>query len=291
MVPIFCNPPTIPGTVVRAPGKLVIAGEFAVIDGAPSIVMAINRGVEAIVTKDKGIQTPNGDTRFVQHANSSEYGLHFRDWNPVADLSGDKPGFGGSAAACVVATAFSEHSLESAVQIHRNVQGSGSGIDVIASLYGGVFLWDSETQEHTTLPEIHPVVIWTGTSAKTGPRVEQYINYRNRQWFIDNSTRFTFQFLQNPILATKALYNNLVQMSKEAGIDYSTDSIEEIVELALQHEGAAKPSGAGGGDCVIAFFQTKHSASAFCKDIDAHPIFKRIPVQVSKGVHVVQPTN
>lgn len=289
MEPISCNPPLDIGTIVRAPGKLVIAGEYAVIDGAPSIVMAINRGVEAIVTANTDLTTPNGDTRFVEHARNTNFGLTFADWNPVTELMKDKPGFGGSAAACVVATAFSDSPLESAVQIHHDIQGSGSGIDVMASLYGGIFLWNPQNKERTVLPPIHPVVVWTGKSAKTGPRVEQYLSYPNRQWFVDNSKRFTLQFLQNPIAATKALYNNLVSMSKEAGIEYVTAEIQEIVDLALQHDGAAKPSGAGGGDCVIAFFQTVDTARSFCTVIDNHQTFQRIPVEISSGVHVVPP--
>ena len=291
MEPISCSPPITVGTIVRAPGKLVIAGEYAVVDGAPSIVMAINRGVEAIVTKDTELVTPTGDARFVEHARNTRFGLTFKDWNPVTELSDDKPGFGGSAAACVVATAFSELPLESAVQLHHEIQGSGSGIDVVASLYGGVFLWDPQTKERTPLPVIHPVVVWTGNSAKTGPRVERYLQYPNRQWFIDNSKRFTLQFLQNPIAATKSLYNNLVVMSKEAEIEYVTPEIREIVDLALDYDGAAKPSGAGGGDCVIAFFHTIDSARSFCNAIDTHPTFRRIPVEVSSGVHVVPPQN
>lgn len=291
MEPILCNPPHTIGTIVRAPGKLVIAGEYAVLDGAPSIVMAINRGVQAIITEGSDIVTPNGDTRFVEHAKNTRFGLTFQDWNPVTELSDEKPGFGGSAAACVVATAFSELPLESAIKLHYEIQGSGSGIDIVASLYGGIFLWDPQNQERIPLPLIHPVVVWTGNSAKTGPRVEQYLDYPNRQWFVDNSKRFTLQFLQNPITATKALYNNLVIMSKEAGVDYVTPEIQEIVDLAIQHDGAAKPSGAGGGDCVIAFFHTVETARTFCKIIDNHQTFRRIPVEVSSGVHVAPTQN
>ena len=62
----FRAAPSIIATTVFAPGKLVISGEYAVIDGGPSIVMAIDRGVKCTITQGKGLITPDGDTRFIR---------------------------------------------------------------------------------------------------------------------------------------------------------------------------------------------------------------------------------
>ena len=90
---------------VFAPGKLVIAGEYAVLDGAPAIVLAIDRGVRCDIepANTLTITTPDGDDRFVRPALQDAPAAHYRfsAWNPT-DLP-EKPGFGGSAAACVAA--------------------------------------------------------------------------------------------------------------------------------------------------------------------------------------------
>ena len=55
---------------ILAPGKLMIAGEYAVLDGAPALVLAVDRGVKCSVTPADtlSISTPDGDDRFVRPA-------------------------------------------------------------------------------------------------------------------------------------------------------------------------------------------------------------------------------
>ena len=113
---------------VVAPGKLMIAGEYAVLDGAPAIVLAVDRGVkcEISVSDTLDILTPDGDTRFVQTALDGHIGrYHFSAWNPT-NLP-EKPGFGGSAAACVASCLAAGRPSSDAVSIHKAVQGGGSG--------------------------------------------------------------------------------------------------------------------------------------------------------------------
>ena len=279
------------GDIIRAPGKLVLAGEYAVLDGAPAVVLAINRGVECEIAKGHGFSTPMNDTRFIEHARSlsNRHKLIFRDWNPVTSIPyGQKPGFGGSGSACVIATRLMDMPWSKALQIHHQVQGGGSGIDVKASILGGMFIWEPIEERTQALRPFHPVVVWTGESAKTGPRVQQYLHYENREWFVRNSIRFTQLFLENPIKGTKALYKNLTLMSRETGLPYLTQNIEMLVRWATECGGAAKPSGAGGGDCVIAFFEEPEQQRLFIERIDAHPIFSQIDYEVSEGVHVVK---
>ena len=90
-----------------APGKVVIIGEYAVIDGAPALVAAVDSGVQC--EYESGglgvrIDAP-GDDRFVRAALnevSAPSGQYcFSAWNPPSTSS--KPGLGSSAAATVVA--------------------------------------------------------------------------------------------------------------------------------------------------------------------------------------------
>ena len=282
------------GDIVRAPGKLVLAGEYAILDGAPALVLAINRGVECLISTGTGIETPTGDTRFVEHARpfAQHHKLTFRDWNPVTTLpKHNKPGFGGSAAACVIATRIMNWPLQKALELHHQIQGGGSGIDIRASIDGGLLRWSVDEQATVVMSPVEPVVIWTGQSAQTGPRVHTYMNYKNRNWFVQNSQRFTELFLEDPIRGTQALYNNLRMMSREANLPYLTPAIEEIVELANRFQGAAKPSGAGGGDCMIAFFETEQTKHLFVEAIQQHPVYQIIDYRLSEGLHVVKSTD
>ena len=142
------------GDILRAPGKLVLAGEYAILDGAPAVVLAINRGVECEIAEGNGFSTPMNDTRFIEHARplTHQKRLIFRDWNPVTQIESDcKPGFGGSGAACVIATRLMDMPWKSALQIHHDVQGGGSGIDIKASILGGMFIWEPKEEQTQAL--------------------------------------------------------------------------------------------------------------------------------------------
>ncbi len=160
-----------------APGKFVLSGEYAVLDGAPAICVAVDR--RAVVT----IEPYDGDHHVVRapgftaatgrfSANSSEltwldgggdFGLFEAVWNasrpaaagtPLAISldtaafrdpgSGRKTGLGSSAAlAAALATALKSLGGKSATGAahagHRLFQGgSGSGVDIACSLAGGI---------------------------------------------------------------------------------------------------------------------------------------------------------
>ena len=272
------------GTTIHVPGKIVLAGEYAVLDGCPAISLAINRGVGCTITKGTGITTPNGDTRFVSPAlDKIVHHKHFTffDWNPITGLGQKKPGFGGSAAACVASCVAAGLPKEDAFKIHFQVQGSGSGIDVATSIHGGLIRYSTGIIEH--LPIVYPTIIWSGTSAKTGPRVQHYLSWKKRSSFVNESQSLVDNFSSAPIETCRALYKLLCSMSDQAQIPYQTENIENIVRCAERYNGGAKPSGAGGGDCVIAFFPDKESKEAFQKDCN----FPIISAQPCHGVEII----
>jgi phosphomevalonate kinase len=153
----------------RAPGKLVVLGEYAVLEGAPALVLAIDRYAVATLQRSRDEQchlrtrmAEQGDRSFPLGAAA---GVDLVDtviasapareaWSGTLDSSqffegGNKLGLGSSAAAlCAWAGVWSEHvarasarpdtSLAALVGLHRAFQGGrGSGIDVAASLTGG----------------------------------------------------------------------------------------------------------------------------------------------------------
>jgi phosphomevalonate kinase len=153
----------------RAPGKLVALGEYAVLEGAPALVLAIDRYAVATLERSRDEQCHLRTRMAEQGARSfplgAAAGVDLVDtvigsaparepWSGTLDSSqffegGNKLGLGSSAAAlCAWAGVWSEHvarasarpdtSLAALVGLHRAFQGGrGSGIDVAASLTGG----------------------------------------------------------------------------------------------------------------------------------------------------------
>ncbi len=258
---------------VVAPGKLVIAGEYAVLDGAPALVMAIDRGVRCDVHPGGTgvhVHTPDGDQRFVAPAlrDAPPGRYHFSDHRPV-DLPG-KPGFGGSAAATVAACIAAGRPGLDAVEIHRTVQGGGSGIDVLASVHGGVHRFGGPSPEPVALQA--PLVVYSGRSASTGPRVAAYRAWSDtheRDHFVAASRRLVDRFADDPIAGARRAFALLVDMSQAAGIHYLSPGLERIAALAHRFGGGAKPSGAGGGDIAVAWLPDPQAEAAFadaCRD-------------------------
>lgn len=259
-----------------APGKLVIVGEYAVLDGAPAIVAAVDSGVKCEVSPSDSLQitVPEGlDDTFVRaaltavHAPSGHY--VFSDHNPTRTTG--KAGLGGSGAsvvaACLAGTVLGGHRLDRhaladiAMRVHREVQGSGSGIDILASVHGGVMR--VENGQVSKGPPIEPVIVYSGTSAKTGPRVKQYRAQSRRRSFVQMSTNIVNDFVHDPVAALGENRSLLEAMAERAGIDYRTTALDRLVDLADDCGGAAKPSGAGGGDVAVALFHDGGQALDF----------------------------
>jgi phosphomevalonate kinase len=268
----------------RAPGKLVLLGEYAVLDGAAALVMAVDRGVEVDHWPGDSLQitTPMGDDRFVRDALTGARGhFVFRDWNPVRGIAG-KPGFGGSAAACVVACLAADRPAQDAYALHHSAQGSGSGVDVAASIHGGLLMF----RRGAEVPEVHPLplmprvlTLWSGASAKTGPRVGAYLAYSGRATFAQASEQLVGRFAADPIGTLTEAGERLCAMAREAGIAYDTPSLARIRQLAREYGGAAKASGAGGGDCAVALLPDPEAEHAFLAAAAAEGL-PHIPTQL-----------
>lgn len=276
---------------VLAPGKLFVLGEYAVVDGAPALVAAVDRGVRCEVTPGDGLHTPEDD-RFaragLEAVDAPQRRYIFSDWNP-AQLGG-KGGFGGSAAACsaaVVAGSLArgapilEDLSEVAVSVHQRVQGSGSGMDVRASFHGGLRRY----QDRSVGPPLpaHPfVAVYSGASAKTGPRVQRYKAWSGRQGFVQDSAALIDLFGAEPCLAMTQAYTLLRAMARHSGVAYDTPALSRIAALAKEHGGAAKPSGAGGGDVALALIPDPQARASF-KAACALEGLTPVPIQIAAG--------
>ncbi|GAA0502847.1 phosphomevalonate kinase [Salinibacillus aidingensis] len=179
---------------------------------------------------------------------------------------------------------------------HVKTQGSGSGADVAASTYGGWleysafqadWLLDQMQQTsvralvdqpwpYLSIRSINPpdglrlCTGWTGKAASTGPMIKQLKHgqqeHRNiYHTFVEESHEavkgLVRGFDENDLpLSLQSLKKNraiLVKLGKEVGMLIETPILASLSELAEQIGGSGKSSGAGGGDCGIAFVRSQ----------------------------------
>ncbi len=266
--------------IVHAPGKLVLIGEYAVLDGAGAVVAAVDRGVGVERVRIDGplqISTP-GDSRFVAAALEGATGAYrFFDWNPPA--TSGKAGFGGSAAATVAALAASGRPLSLAYTLHHRVQGSGSGVDVFASIHGDV----RRFPDGASCRPPPMSVVWSGESALTGPRVQRYLSWRGRDAFAARTAELVSSFDQDPVGVMRENARMLLDMAVAAGVDYDRAALARIRQHAAAAGGAAKASGAGGGDIAVAIFADHDRKTMFEREILRDGL-QLIPVDIAPGV-------
>ncbi|MDH3491532.1 MAG: hypothetical protein OEM20_05950 [Gammaproteobacteria bacterium] len=200
------------GFLASAPGKLVLCGEYAVLDGAPAVCMAVNRRARVKVMAVGGqwhrVSAPGYSSlegRFVLDGNAirwlqgeNEYRIVDAVWHTVApvpkrflsieldarafvdEASGNKIGIGSSAAltvALAAALAQSSDVLEPALRSHRRFQGgTGSGVDIATSVRGGLI--EYRMKRAAVSPLRWPAglacrLVWTGVPASTRVKLDK----------------------------------------------------------------------------------------------------------------------
>lgn len=196
--------------IASAPGKVVLSGEYAVLDGAPAICMAINRRARvslSTIDGDRSQVTAPGYTetvgRFqstrdgpVWHGGRQEFALvdsvlraadvaHLDASAIVLDTSQfideharAKVGIGSSAALTVALCVAIEQTSEVAAIAqcaHMDFQGgAGSGVDIACSVNGGLIEYRVEGAIPKALkwPEgLQFRLLWTGVAANTRARL------------------------------------------------------------------------------------------------------------------------
>jgi len=158
-----------PAMIASAPGKLIVTGEYAVLEGAPAIVIAVDR--RAVARRNA---TPRGSSPFLL-AVADEIAARRGAADPAAhaalEISVDsaafyhritKLGLGSSAAVTVAATALAlgtadpEEVLAVALAAHARAQGPrgsrGSGADVAASVHGGTIVFSRAASDDGAAP-------------------------------------------------------------------------------------------------------------------------------------------
>ena len=287
---------------VGAPGKLFLAGEYGVLDGGTAVVTAVDRRVVARLA-DAGLApapTPVvAEVLSAVRAHCQARGVAMPAGTPVIDSAslsedGRKLGLGSSAAVAAAATGAllaaaglpveddPETVFALADAAHRASQGGrGSGADVAAAVLGGViaFARTGGTATFRRLearPAFEPVVISAGSPSVTVDHVraverlaarDPRTHARRLQEIRDAALAFlrAHEGADGAALVTAvaAAHAALEALGHDADLPIVTPPLAAAAALAREIGGAAKPSGAGGGDVGVAFFADPDAARGF----------------------------
>lgn len=179
---------------------------------------------------------------------------------------------------------------------HLSVKSNGSCGDVAASTYGGWLAfttfdsqWLLEEQEQRTTTELlemdwpqlsitpleppknlRLVIGWTGSPASTSHLVDEVTTKRSQDRLAYNTflteskscvNKMIQAFQQKNILGIQEQIRKnrhlLLHLSLNTSVTIETPELSKLCDLAEDYQGAAKSSGAGGGDCGIVIFDRR----------------------------------
>lgn len=273
------------GIHARAPGKLFLSGEYAVLLGAPVVACAVGRHVQASFLS--GDATEDSDAArwrlaareilFRQGLDPAPAGRALEiDSRALYSDNGIKLGFGSSAAVAVAVSGLLLASqdrgrrspavdrLRIADDLHRALQGpGGSGVDVAASLHGGVIAVEGDRVESLDWPEgLYCEVIFTGRDADTAHAIARFRKalqggkgaHVRALCAAAKEARQAWNSSPEAIVAAVQEYAAAWrELDRSAGLGVFSREHLRLESLARAADCVYKPSGAGGGDCGLAF--------------------------------------
>ena len=258
-----------------APGKLVLSGEYVVLDGAPAISVAVDRRARVTVqdSKDGGchLTTPGfpGEQRFrIVDAVFGRRPACDIDLDTRAFSDGDrKIGLGSSAAltvALVAAMARSEDVFVKALLAHSELQGGfGSGVDVASAVHGGLIEYTMAARGVSRLEwpaGLCMRVLWTGVVSSTAAKLkklEASDDHPSRAALGRAAAMMAEAWKTadaEKVLDRYPEYIGVLQsFSVDHGLGIFDAGHDELTEAAMQDGVVYKPAGAGGGDVGVLF--------------------------------------
>ncbi|TAN06960.1 MAG: hypothetical protein EPN38_06590 [Rhodanobacteraceae bacterium] len=309
-----------------APGKLVLLGEYAVLDGAPALVLAVNRRANATLTPIPGdcFEIISPTLGMAARLRPGDGAAHRRGPAPPAELAwiatllahfgpartlpacrveldSDafyvdhagarvKLGLGSSAALAVALLGalralaqLPPPALAEAIAMHRAIQGGrGSGIDIAASLAGGLtrFQLDAAGAAHATpasLPRgLHMCCVYSGRPASTRAMLAEVAAWRTHapgaytrhiRELATISSRGVDAVATGDAAAflssLSAYAQTLARFGHACGVDIASREHQTIGAIATDCGCVYKSCGAGGGDVGITFGVDNHRVQVF----------------------------
>ena len=292
---------------VFAPGKLVLTGAYAVLGGAPAIVMATSRGAYADGSRSN--PTPSAEVRAAlgdvdsPHVDASSLFLGSR-----------KLGLGASSAILVASLAARDGKrgvdlsdekvraslFERARTAHASAQGGGSGVDVAASVHGGVLEYVPGSAKRRSLPAGTLVRVFAcGTSASTSQlrgQVDRFaaVSPASHRACIDDLEAIAFDAADAVkvgsrdrfIVAIRRAARSLFRLGVGAGAPIVPKGFDVLEEIASSSDAAFCVSGAGGGDVAV-YVGSAPPSAAFVERALALGLFEIDVALDEKGVRAV----
>jgi phosphomevalonate kinase len=237
------------------------------------------------------------------------------DTKSFVDAHGRKLGLGSSAAAAVaflraIAPALDVDGLHAVAQrAHRRFQhGQGSGVDIAASVYGGLvhFRRHSDVADDVSASPltlrlddvgVAALVVWSGRSQDTRaflPAVTKSHDAESATPALLAMADATRAFLSSlsalrgggVLAAVEQGHAALKDLGAAAGIDIISEPHAAIAHVARRHGGTAKPSGAGGGDVALAMCEASEASALTSALVDAgYPV---LPIRLGASGAMVQ---
>ncbi len=311
--------------VASAPGKLVITGEYAVLEGAPALVLAIDREAHVeledargngyeITAPGLGLHAAQGQldatgrmswpaldatdveqlrlvSAVVETLGTQDRPKPFRaslDTRAFYATSGGQAKLGlGSSAALTVALAHAicaldrrgAPSIDTLIAAHRRAQdGRGSGLDIAASLVGGLLIY----RLHDGQPRITAATwpsglawccVWSGKPASTRALLAKLAAWRVQaparyaalmRELGDCATAAAAAAGATALLEAVAAYARaLDRLAAASGLDIFCAEHRALAALAARLGVTYKTCGAGGGDIGIALATDEARVQAF----------------------------
>ena len=293
-------------TVASAPGKLMLFGEYAVLEGHRALAVcvdrrircAVRRGGDRLALKAPGVFEPAIDlpATVLQEGVCPDRRLALlwpilrRHLDEGAELrfEADFPptwGLGSSSASSLAAAAalagLGPQRFVEARDAQRALQGAASGYDVATQLLGGYVAYrDGDPAEMIRVPEGWPmdwVVGGTGSKARTGGMIRQV-----RERFGVGSAIYDEigALAEEGIELLRRGEPEALGEALNAGQDLlatlgaAPDELDRRVRALQARPGVlgARMSGAGGGDCVLVLADDRGAAVQAVREAGLEPL-------------------
>ena len=273
-------------SIAEAPGKIIISGEHFVVHGSNALAAAIDKTVKVYSeTSDKN--------SILSRVDNQVFNIRIKPINPVSVVrnkileylnrkerikitieSNIPRGSGlGSSSAISVATAASIASLfgeklykktlyNIAFEGEKIIHGNPSGIDVAASVYGGLILFNKNTVPTNIdlLNKLQIIVSISGKTRQTSRMINHFTSTSNKlpyhfQSLVHSSSVLTHEavncLITQDLEKLGAIINFYNSILSSFGL--GTKITDRMIETWLEHGAyGAKITGAGGGGSIIA---------------------------------------
>jgi phosphomevalonate kinase len=262
--------------IARAPGKIVISGAHAVLEGAPAIVAAVDRYAVADARRPAAFITPEV---------AAALGSRPAPWIDASALRQEdrKLGLGSSAAILVASLAalalveegplddatLAARVFPAALAAHARAQGGGSGIDVAASCFGGIRIAVRREDGLETTPARLPtglvLEIWSAKEPASTAALLAAVRDLGRRDPERHRSILGAQ-AQASLVAAEATRRDdggaliaalreqrvhLDRLGRAAGVRLVTAAVAELDSAARAEQAVVLPAGAGGGDVAV----------------------------------------